>query len=180
MHGLKAKLEAISTQRCAFAQPHWHSRESPSLSHTRWRAAPRCCGLGAGCGPGTPRACAPSCRAVTTQLPMNASWLSPALPHGGPIANMGHVPWFHAGAGWGDAPCSPPCPSHAPCHGGISRMPGSFPACAGGLGKQLLSPSFAVPTITSPFPGPLRVVYSSYGLSLQELQQRGDWYGMKT
>lgn len=28
MHGLRAKLEAISTQCCAFAQPHWHSQES--------------------------------------------------------------------------------------------------------------------------------------------------------
>lgn len=28
MHRLRAKLEAISTQCCAFAQPHWHSQES--------------------------------------------------------------------------------------------------------------------------------------------------------
>lgn len=35
MRGLKAKLEAISTQRCAFAQPHWHSQESPSLALPR-------------------------------------------------------------------------------------------------------------------------------------------------
>lgn len=125
MHGLKAKLEAISTQRCAVAQPHWHSRESPSsaMPHAD-QILPRVCesspnlhrgqlltaaGLGTDGVQGAPTVGVLSCQGCHHLWP-GQQMPSPAIPLLVPCSQT--------------PPLSPP--------GGSCSLPSSFPTHSGG------------------------------------------------